>query len=363
MTRSPRILAIAEGGDANALSGVAHHLFAALETRLEVVGRVDYAPSGPRRLALAAATFRPSRAAWRARFHTSLRAHRRLSATLDDRLREVGVEFDLALQVFGWVSGQPHPYALYVDQTRLMAERGWPDWMPLGPRERAELLELERQMYTGAAHIFVMGGAAKESLVADYGNAADRVTVVGGGVNFSHIPAPGARSKDPVILFVGREFARKGGDSLLAAFERVRAQLPGASLHLAGVRERVAAPGVVSHGLITSRDQLASLYRSARVFCLPSRYEPWGLVLAEAMAHGVPCVATETGSIPEILAHGDAGLLVPIDDAERLADALLELLTDDELAVRIGLAARERVEREFTWELVAERIATVLGRD
>src|SRR4029077_2876739 len=141
--------------------------------------------------ALAAATIRPSRAAWRARFHTSRMAHRLLSRTLADRIGQLDDDFDLALQVLGWVSGQPRPFALYLDQTRLMAERGWPDWMPLTRRERAEILALERAMYGEAFHVFVMGAQARDSLVGDYGVNPSRVTVVGGGVNFDSMPEAG----------------------------------------------------------------------------------------------------------------------------------------------------------------------------
>jgi glycosyltransferase involved in cell wall biosynthesis len=90
---------------------------------------------------------------------------------------------------------------------------------------------------------------------------------------------------------------------------------------------------------------------------MPSQYEPWGFVFAEAMAHGVPCVGSTVQSIPEILDHGNAGVLAHRDDVEALARALLQLLRDDALARRIGLAGRRRVQQLYTWDRVAERIA------
>jgi alpha-maltose-1-phosphate synthase len=359
---SARILGVVEGESSSALSGVAHHLFNALDKRFPVVHRVDYSLRGVPRLAAAAATFRLSRAAWRARFHTSRLAHRMLSRVLAKRLAEVDQEFDLALQVFGWVRGQPHPYALYVDQTRLLAEQGWPAWLPLARRERSELLALEREMYEKAFHVFVMGGSARDSLVADYGVDPSQVTVAGGGVNFEGLPEPGSPSQDPTILFVGREFERKGGDTLIAAFAMVREQLPDARLHIVGVADRLRMPGVMFHGKVSDRRRLGQLYRKARVFSLPSRYEPFGLALTEAMAHGVACVGTNVQSIPEILAEGRAGLLVPPGEPEPLADALLRLLTDEELARTIGSAGRRWVEQNFTWARVVERMAPVLSQ-
>jgi starch synthase len=355
-----QILGLAEGVSPASLSGIPYSLFRALDRRFPAVRRLDYSLRGPARLAVAAATFRPSRAIWRARFHTSRLSHRALSRTLARRLGELDEECDLALQVLGWVRGQPRPYALYVDQTRLMAERGWPEWMPLARGERPQLLALERSMYEGASHLFTMGTPARDSLVGEYGVDPSRIAVVGGGLSFETLPSQSRISQAPTILFVGRDFERKGGDCLLRAFQRVRAQLPEATLQIVGVSDRIPGEGVIDHGKISSRERLSELYAGARVFCLPSRYEPYGLALIEAMAHGVPCVGATVESIPEILDEGKAGVLVPPGDEEALADALLELLTDDELAGSLGSAGRQRVEAELTWDHVAERMTPAL---
>ena len=358
-----RVLGLVEGDPETALSGVGQYVLDALEARLNLVGTIDFAPRGLERLALAAATFRPSRAAWRARFHTSRLAHRVLSRNLARRLREFEPGYDIALQIHGWVRGQPRPYALFVDQTRLMAERGWPAWMPLTSGERNELLSLERQMYEGAAHIFTMGEPGRVSLASDYGIDPSGVTVVGGGLRFGE-PPPSRRelARDAAILFVGRDFERKGGEVLLEAFERVRGERPDAVLHVVGADRRVTAPGVIDHGLVSSAERLEELYAGARTFVLPSLYEPYGLVLIEAMAYGVPCVGTSVQSIPEILDHGRAGLLVPPGDAGALAGALVSLLTDDERAAELGAAGREWAIRSLTWDAVAARMAPVLSR-
>jgi glycosyltransferase involved in cell wall biosynthesis len=358
---SMRVLGIAEGSGPFAQSGAPHYLFSALEKRFPVT-RLSYSPTGLRQLALAAATVRPSRPAWRARFHTSRRAHRARSKTLAERVGEVDGQFDLVLQVHGWVSGQPRPYALYVDQTRLMAERGWPSWMPIEPGEREEILALERDMYKDAFHVFVFGNPARESLLSDYGVDAARVTVVGGGANYETLPTPSELSASPNILFVGRDFERKGGDCLIEAFQMVRGEVADARLHIIGVGNDFGVPGVISHGKIFDRKGLEGHYRRARVFCQPSRFDLWPLALAEAMAVGVPCVGTTVGSIPEILDGGKTGLLVPPDDPAALAEALLRVLTDDGLARTLGAAGRQRVEQELTWDRVADRMAPVLSQ-
>lgn len=359
--RRPRIVGLVEGDSERALSGVGDYLFDALEQHFPVVARVNYAPRGAMRLFTAIATARRSRPAWRARFHTSRLSYRVLSATLAKRVKTVESEFDLALQIHGWVGNQPRPYALFVDQTRLMAERGWPEWMPFGARERSELLALERAMYADSFHVFVMGQPARDSLIRDYGIDEARITVIGGGLTFSSLPSPPEElTREPRILFVGRDFERKGGVHLLAAFEQVRRQIPDAVLDVVGVAHSEPQPGVRFHGKLADREQLAELYKGARVFCLPSLYEPFGFALLEAMATGIPCVGSEVQSIPEILDHGRAGLLVAPGDRQALATAVIRLLTDHAIARTLGLRGRDRVLKHYTWEQVAARIAPVI---
>jgi glycosyltransferase involved in cell wall biosynthesis len=358
--RSLRILGLVEGDPDTALSGVAHHLLDALDRRLDVVDRVDFGMHGAQRAAVAATTFRLSRASWRARFHTSRLSHRVLSTNLRKRAAGVSTKFDLALQVHGWVSGQPSPYAIYVDQTRLMAERGWPDWMPFSPREREELLCLERSMYAEASHLLVMGAPARDSLGADYGVEGSRISVVGGGLPYDDQPTRQQLTDEPSILFIGRDFERKGGRVLLEAFDLVRAQVPGATLRIVGAARDFDLPGVIGYGKIRDRRELARLYGRARVFCLPSLYEPYGLVLIEAMAHGIPCIGSRVQSIPEILDEGRAGLLVAPGDAGELGEALIRLLTDDELAGSLAASGPRRVAESLTWDHVAARVASAL---
>jgi glycosyltransferase involved in cell wall biosynthesis len=358
--RSLRILGLVEGDPDTALSGVARHLLDALDRRFDVVGRVDFGMHGAQRAAVAATTFRLSRASWRARFHTSRLSHRVLSTNLRKRAAGASAEFDLALQVHGWVSGQPRPYAIYVDQTRLMAERGWPDWMPFSPREREELLRLEHSMYAEAAHLLVMGEPARDSLGGDYGVEGARISVVGGGLPYDDPPTPEQLTDEPSILFIGRDFERKGGRVLLEAFDLVRTQVPGATLSIVGAPRDFRVPGVTGHGKVRDRRELAKLYRRARAFCLPSLYEPYGLVLIEAMAHGVPCVGSAVQSIPEILDQGGAGLVVAPGDVTELAEALIRLLTDDELAGSLAANGPRWVAECLTWDHVAARIAAAL---
>jgi glycosyltransferase involved in cell wall biosynthesis len=340
---------------------VPRFLLDALDRRFTVVGRLDYGLRGSSRLLHGAAMFRPHRGDWVARFHLTPHAYHALTKTLAERLRAVPQPFDLAFQVHGWVGGQPRPYYLYVDQTRSQIDAGWPKWLPMGQPARIEGLRLEQSMYAAAHHIFTMGEPARSSLIADYGIAKERITVTGGGINFSSLPAPRPEpATEPRILFIGREFERKGGEILLKAFHSVRKRFPTATLHVVGPRKRLAKRGVIAHGLISDRKQISELYRLARLVCAPSLYEPWGFVLTEAMAHGVPCIGTTVQSIPEILDHGRAGMLVPPSDVDAVAEAIVTLLEDDLLASRLAAHGRRRVEQHYIWDRVVDAMAPAL---
>jgi glycosyltransferase involved in cell wall biosynthesis len=150
----------------------------------------------------------------------------------------------------------------------------------------------------------------------------------------------------------------KGLDVLLDAFTRLAADDPDLELTLAGsddiasrcagheYGDRIRTPGFVSD------EELREIYRAATVFCMPSRYEGFGLPALEAMAAGVPVVVSDAGALPEVT--GGAALLVAAGDVAGLATALGNILADPDLASRLSAAGRQRA-RGLTWELCAER--------
>jgi len=166
--------------------------------------------------------------------------------------------------------------------------------------------------------------------------------------------APAGRS----VLWVGNPKPHKGLDLLLGAFAALASRHPDLRLVLVGsekiadqvaghpYRERIEVPGHVTD------EQLRSLYRRARVFCMPSRYEGFGLPALEAMSAGVPVVAAAAGAIPEVV--GSAALLVSADDTEALAAGLDRVLDSEPLATELVAAGQTRA-RQFTWQRCAEQ--------
>jgi glycosyltransferase involved in cell wall biosynthesis len=163
---------------------------------------------------------------------------------------------------------------------------------------------------------------------------------------------PGPKSKNPSILFVGTLGGRKRGALVLQQFQEVvRPALPTAELWMVAA-EHVVADGVVSLGKIEDQERMAELYRSAWLFCMPSKYEGFGLPYAEAIASGTPVVTTTNPGAREIL-DGDRGGLIVND--EQVGQTLLELLRSDERRAKLAAAGIERA-RDYSWPATLERL-------
>ncbi|MFC2077537.1 N-acetyl-alpha-D-glucosaminyl L-malate synthase BshA [Candidatus Bipolaricaulota bacterium] len=111
-----------------------------------------------------------------------------------------------------------------------------------------------------------------------------------------------------------------------------------------GVIDRMKFVGIV--------DQVAPLLNKADLFLLPSSTESFGLVALEAMASGVPVIASDVGGIPEVVTHGETGYLEPVGDVDRMAARGIELLRDEDARCRFGMAARERARTSFNYESI-----------
>jgi glycosyltransferase involved in cell wall biosynthesis len=259
----------------------------------------------------------------------------------------------------------PTPYAVLLSYTMRSAAREWPPWAPCrSDREAEEWFALEEALYRGATRVLTTNEHARQYIVHDYGVAPERVVTVGYGAPLETLPEPEPPSSEPVVLFGGMDFERKGGRVLLKAFKQVRQAVPEARLIIVGPPARLVGhvpDGVEVLGHLADRQRLQALYRRAAVFVLPSLCEPFGLVLLEAMAHGLPCVGTMVGAMPEIISDGETGLLVPPGDATTLAGAMEQLLTDGESRRRMGQEGRQQLQERFTWEQTVRRINNELS--
>jgi phosphatidylinositol alpha-1,6-mannosyltransferase len=185
-------------------------------------------------------------------------------------------------------------------------------------------------------------------------------------------PAPSlVNAAPPRVTLVGRLWGRgllKGQRQLIDLWPQVQALHPDAELWIVGegagradleLHAKKSGGNIVFPGGV-SDDELSRIYASTSVYAMPSKGEGFGLVFAEAMAHGVPCVASKQDAGSEVVLDGKTGLTVDPDNPHETLGAILRLLGDADLRSRLGEAGRLRVQRRFSPELFQQRIQRVL---
>jgi glycosyltransferase involved in cell wall biosynthesis len=170
---------------------------------------------------------------------------------------------------------------------------------------------------------------------------------------------------EPTVLFLANLWRRKGIFTLLDAFIEVNRVMPNARLLIAGqgsdkeevyasVARHPAADRITLLGSV-SRERVPEVLRDCTVFCLPSFGEPFGMSVLEAMSCGRAVVATNAGGLPDMVSPEGSILVQPGDDAA-LAQALLKVLADRQLAQTMGDANRQRTLEYFTWPAILDRL-------
>lgn len=251
---------------------------------------------------------------------------------------------------------------------------------------------IEKTAYQNADGVIAVSQSMKRDVHDAYDVPLDKVRVIHNGIDLNEYqPTPnpeilekyGIDPTRPFLLFVGRITRQKGIIHLVNAIPQIRAGVqivlcagapdtPEIGAEMAERVEQVRAetenPVIWIPEMISKADIIA-LYTGAAVFVCPSVYEPFGIINVEAMACGTPVVASAVGGIPEIVVHGETGLLVPFEPtsaedveplhpqlyARNLAHAVNSLLeAPDELAA-MGRQARKRAEEQFSWTSIARQ--------
>jgi len=251
---------------------------------------------------------------------------------------------------------------------------------------------VERTAYENADGVIAVSEAMRRDVQDLYSVSSEKIQVIYNGIDVDQYrPRPNQailRSYDidptvPFLLFVGRITRQKGIIHLVEAIKYLR---PGIQIVLcagapdtpeigAEMAEHVEQARAQSSNRIiwvpqiVPRDALISLYTHAAIFVCPSVYEPFGIINLEAMACETPVVASAIGGIPEVVVHGETGLLVPFEPvgahdfepkepeqfSRDLAAAVNRLLDDPATMRQMGGNARTRVERYFSWTSIAQR--------
>jgi glycosyltransferase involved in cell wall biosynthesis len=324
-----------------------------------------------KRYAFMALNYSPNGRRWRTRYYMDPRYREALTKIVRTRLLpddfdhsflQIGAMYDVP----GLVNGRC-PCFSYHDGNMAQSLRSPYAVKGLNAESVRRGLEFEKRVYRGLTRIFTMSEYLRQSFIDDFDVPPARVQCVGAGVNLERLPE---RPQDKMfdtkaVLFIGVDFARKGGWQLLRAFKTVRKRHPDARLHIVGPRE-LAIPaelsdGVEHHGFLrktdaTDRSRLEELFRRCSLFVMPSLYEPFGIAPLEAMAHQLPCVVTNGWALREIVTPGCNGELVDVGDEDSLASTIIGLLSSPDTLGRLGENGRQRVVADYTWEKVVTRL-------
>lgn len=240
----------------------------------------------------------------------------------------------------------------------------------LAPAQSQFLLQREADNLQLADAVLVPSAHTSRILVQRFDVPEHKITIA----------PPGFRAADPIrrpqspplILSVGILAERKGHDVLVAALGRIadldwQAQIVGKthdpSVELA-LRQQIAELGlgdrVILAGLLAD-DAVIELYREAALFALATRYEGYGIVLGEAMLHGLPIITCQTGAVPDTVADG-AGILVPVDDVEGFAQALRSVLTDKTMRQAMSRLSAEAGRKLNSWDETEKIVSRVLDQ-
>jgi len=232
------------------------------------------------------------------------------------------------------------------------------------------VVEKELAEYASADFISIPSHFVRRSF-EEHGIPAQRLIHVPYGVSLDEFTPPdsGTREADPTfrILHVGKINLRKGCHYLLQAFHEL--QLPDSELVLVGevapelepFQRKYAAPNVVYEGAVPQQE-LVSRYGRAHVFCLASIEEGLAMVMAQAMACGLPVVASTNTGAEDLVRDGQDGFVVPTRDVEAMKAKLAWLYENREACSFMGSTALEHVRQEFTWHHYGDRVARAYGR-
>jgi starch synthase len=324
-------------------------------------------------------------------------------------LQTMGVDLAMANDVAG--AHVVHSHTWYANEAGRIAQllHGIPHVVtahslePLRPWKAEQLAGgyrlsswIERAAYEAADAVIAVSAGMRRDILRSYPTIdPERVRVVHNGIdvdawrpteNPELLERWGIDPVRPTLVFVGRITRQKGLPYLLEAISSLPAEVQvvlcaGApdtpeimrEVELAVARLQHTRSGIVWIPDHLPRHELAAILTAATAFVCPSIYEPLGIVNLEAMACGIPVVGTATGGIPEVVADGETGWLVPIEqiqdgtgtptDPSRyvadLARAMAEAVSDPERARAMGLAARERARLHFDWAAIAGQTRSI----
>lgn len=237
--------------------------------------------------------------------------------------------------------------------------------------------KIEHELARDSGLIVTVSAYSQNKIVEYYGTPPEKIRIVPNGVDCTKFrPKEGPvelKQKMKIqgkqcVLFVGRLVTRKGLTFLVEAAQQITKEYRDVMFVLVGggplrnsLTKQMKEKGVLDHFTFLGDvwgDVIPKLYNCSDIFALPSIQEGQGIVLLEAQASAKPVVSFNVSAIKEVVKNGETGLLVK-PDSQKLADAILRLLSDEGLREKMGQAGREFVSKNFSWGVCAEKMLQV----
>jgi glycosyltransferase involved in cell wall biosynthesis len=197
-----------------------------------------------------------------------------------------------------------------------------------------------------------------------------KIPIIPNGVDLELYKSENRNETSPLLLSVGRVVYQKGFDLAMRALASIRDiewiwHIAGDGPQMEALQALAKELGIAERVIFLGwqlRADLIEQYKKANLFIFPSRHEGMPNALLEAMASGLPVIATCIAGNEELVVNGETGFLVPSEDAKALGIAIRKLLTDTALRQHMGLASRRRVEENYSWENTAQQYANLLEK-
>ncbi|TNE48094.1 MAG: glycosyltransferase family 1 protein [Deltaproteobacteria bacterium] len=360
-------------------SGCSRQLLNACSDRGLLQRAVGVDASRLKRWFLIARNFTQPRETWRQRYYLDTQYYKWLTQELEHALlpsdfQHTFLQFGGIYNIPAIVKGQTRCFSYHDGNVAQLAASPHFQSLKLSAKIVEQAFAYESEVYQGMDKILTMSDYLRRSFIQDFGIPEDRVITIGAGINLDQIPDPPSHKDydQKSILFVGIDFARKGGWQLLEAFQIVRQRHPKAQLHIVGPQNMNIpshlAKGVTCYGFLSKTDplQMATYQRllsDTSLFVMPSLYEPFGIAPLETMLYEVACVLPNAWAFPEMVTPGHNGQLFQVGQVEDLAETITTLFNNPEDLARMGQNARNVVLERFTWKRVAERLEHVLAEE
>lgn len=248
-----------------------------------------------------------------------------------------------------------------------------PDYAKYVPLSRKKKYSLIRKRYKKAQTfynnckgIFTMGEWLAKDLIDHSNIPRTKVHCVGGGCNIPTEEIDSSRKTGNKFLFVGKDFERKGGPLVVEAFLKLNQKHKNKyELYIAGPAKWPFASEIPEHitflGL-KSTEELVEYYNLCDVFVMPSLFEAYGIVFAEALIYGLPCIGRDIFSMKDFIQEGHNGYLLKNNNVNELV-ILMELLIEDKIIKQNVQNDRMKYINKYSWDGVAKKMLEVISRD